>query len=68
MALADARRRAAGVGGKVRVGILSENQKGHDRLIAAGWTPSWSAPRMIRGEMPGWRPGWIWGQFNHAMG
>ena len=68
LAIADARRRAAGEGGKVRVGILRENEEGHRRLIAAGWTPSWSAPRMIRGEMPEWRPGWIWGQFNHAMG
>lgn len=68
LAIADARRRAAGPDGKVRVGILRENEDGHDRLIAAGFTPSWSAPRMIRGEMPAWQPGWIWGQFNHAMG
>ena len=68
LAIAEARRRASGEGGKVRVGILRENEDGHDRLIAAGWTPSWSAPRMIRGEMPSWRPKQIWGQFNHAMG
>jgi GNAT superfamily N-acetyltransferase len=68
MALVDARRRAAGVGGKVRVGILQENDAGHARLIAAGWTPSWSAPRMIRGAMPAWHPEQVWGQFNHAMG
>jgi hypothetical protein len=68
MALADARRRAAGEGGKVRVGFLRENEDGHRRLIADGWTPSWSAPRMIRGEMPRWHPEQIWGQFNHAMG
>ena len=68
LAIADARRRVAGPDGKVRVGILRENEEGHDRLLAAGFTPSWSAPRMIRGEMPAWRPGWIWGQFNHAMG
>lgn len=68
IAIADARRRAAGPEGKVRVGILRENEEGHDRLIAAGWTPSWSAPRMIRGAAPEWHPDWIWGQFNHAMG
>jgi len=68
LAIADARRRASGEGGKVRVGILRENEAGHDRLIASGWTPSWSAPRMIRGAMPAWHPDWIWGQFNHAMG
>ncbi|HJP90250.1 MAG TPA: GNAT family N-acetyltransferase [Candidatus Limnocylindrales bacterium] len=68
LAIADARRRAAGQGGKVRVGILRENDEGHARLIAAGWAPSWSAPRMIRGQMPEWHPERIWGQFNHAMG
>jgi len=68
LAIADARRRAAGEGGKVRVGILQENDEGHARLIAAGWTPSWSAPRMLRREMPAWHPERIWGQFNHAMG
>jgi GNAT superfamily N-acetyltransferase len=66
--IAEARRRAAGEGGRVRVGILQDNEEGHARLTAAGWTPSWSAPRMIRGEMPIWHPGRIWGQFNHAMG
>jgi GNAT superfamily N-acetyltransferase len=68
LAIADARRRASGVGGRVRVGILQENVEGHARLIAAGWTPSWSAPRMLRGDMPDWHPERIWGQFNHAMG
>ena len=68
LAIAEARRRASGPEGKVRVGILSENEDGHDRLVAAGWTPSWSAPRMIRGEPIEWRPERIWGQFNHAMG
>jgi len=68
LAIADARRRAAGAEGKVRVGILRENADGHSRLLAAGWRPSWSAPRMIRGEMPAWHPERIWGQFNHAMG
>jgi hypothetical protein len=68
LVIADARRRAAGEGGKVRVGILQENEEGHARLIAAGWTPSWSAPRMIRGDMPEWHPERIWGQLNHAMG
>jgi len=68
LAIADARRRTAGPAGKVRVGILRENEEGHDRLVAAGWKLSWSAPRMIRGEQIDWHPEWIWGQFNHAMG
>jgi GNAT superfamily N-acetyltransferase len=66
--IAEARRRAAGEGGRVRVGILQENEQGLARLTAAGWAPSWSAPRMLRGEMPSWHPERIWGQFNHAMG
>jgi GNAT superfamily N-acetyltransferase len=68
LAIADARRRAAGPDGKVRVGILRDNEAGHEALLAAGWRPSWSAPRMIRGAQIDWRPDWIWGQFNHAMG
>ena len=25
-------------------------------------------PRLVRGEPLDWRPDWIWGQLNHAMG
>ncbi len=64
----DARRRASGPGGRVRVGLVDENVAGLTRLEAAGLVPIWSAPRMIRGEPLAWHPGWIWGQFNHAMG
>ena len=63
-----ARRVASGPDGRVRVGILAENHEGHDRLIELGMRPSWTAPRMIRGEPLDWQPEWIWGQFNHAMG
>jgi GNAT superfamily N-acetyltransferase len=63
-----ARRRAAGVGGRVRLGLLDENTDGLARLMDVGLRLSWSAPRMLRGEPLVWRPGWIWGQFNHAMG
>jgi GNAT superfamily N-acetyltransferase len=63
-----ARRRAAGPGGRVRLGLLDENAEGLARLVDAGLRLTWSAPRMLRGEPPAWRPGWIWGQFNHAMG
>ena len=63
-----ARRRAAGPEGRIRVGLLDENEDGLARLAEVGLRLTWSAPRMIRGEMPAWRPEWIWGQFNHAMG
>jgi GNAT superfamily N-acetyltransferase len=68
MALLEARRAAAGPTGRVRVGILRENQAGRARLEALGLRPAWSAPRMVRGEPLDWHPDWIWGQFNHAMG
>jgi GNAT superfamily N-acetyltransferase len=63
-----ARRRAAGPEGRVRVGVLDENTEGIARLSEVGLRLIWSAPRMIRGEPLAWRPEWIWGQFNHAMG
>ena len=66
--LITARRLAAGPTGRTRVGLLQENRLGLKRLREAGFQAQWSAPRMIRGEPLTWRPGWIWGQFNHAMG
>ena len=63
-----ARRRAAGPEGRVRLGILDENTEGLARLMDMGLRLTWSAPRMVRGEPLTWRPDWIWGQFNHAMG
>ena len=67
-AIIAARRRASGAAGRVRIGLLAENEEGMERLTAAGFRPQWSAPRMIRGEPIAWRPEWIYGQFNHAMG
>jgi len=63
-----ARRRAAGPEGRIRLGILDENADGLARLMEVGLRLTWSAPRMARGEPLVWRPSWIWGQFNHAMG
>lgn len=68
MRILDARRRASGAAGRVRVGIVEENAAGLTALETAGLVPIWSAPRLIRGDPLDWRPGWIWGQFNHAMG
>jgi GNAT superfamily N-acetyltransferase len=63
-----ARRRAAGPEGRVRVGLLDENEDGLGRLTEVGLRLMWSAPRMVRGDAVAWHPEWIWGQFNHAMG
>jgi predicted N-acetyltransferase YhbS len=68
MAILEARRLRAGPDKRVRAGLLSDNQPGLERLAAAGWVDAWEAPRMIRGVMPAWNPGAIWGQFDHAVG
>jgi GNAT superfamily N-acetyltransferase len=66
--IVTARRRAAGPEGRVRVGLVDQNAEGLERLAEVGLRLMWSAPRMIRGDAPAWRPETIWGQFNHAMG
>jgi GNAT superfamily N-acetyltransferase len=68
MAVLAARRRASGSEGRVRVGLVAENAEGLRALEEAGLRPIWSAPRLIRGRPLTWRPEWIWGQFNHALG
>jgi ribosomal protein S18 acetylase RimI-like enzyme len=68
LAVITARRRAAGPDGRVRVGILGENRRGHAALARAGFRAQWSAPRMVRGAPLAWHPEMVWGQFNHAMG
>ncbi len=64
----DARRRASGADGRVRVGVLKADGIDERAYAALGLKPIWSGPRMIRGEPLTWQPDWIWGQFNHAMG
>jgi GNAT superfamily N-acetyltransferase len=68
MAILTARRLASGSQGRVRVGLVAENVEGLDAMERAGLRPIWSAPRLIRGKTLAWRPAWIWGQFNHALG
>lgn len=68
MGILTARRRASGPEGRVRVGLVAENVAGLRALEQAGLRPIWSAPRLIRGRPLAWRPEWIWGQFNHAVG
>ncbi len=53
---------------RIRAGLVVENQAGLERLLATGWTDSWGAPRLIRGDALHWQPEAIWGQFNHALG
>jgi predicted N-acetyltransferase YhbS len=67
-AILRARRLAAGPDGRVRAGILVENDAGLEHLARAGWAEVWRAPRLVRGDPLRWRPEAIWGQFNHAMG
>jgi GNAT superfamily N-acetyltransferase len=54
--------------GRAWAGLLTENGTGRQLLAQRGWTEWRSFPRMIRGPEPEWKPGLIWGQFNHAMG
>ena len=68
LALLDARRDAYAVDRRVRCGILEDNDVGLERLLAAGWTEAWRAPRLHRGAALDWDPAAIWGQFNHALG
>ena len=65
-AILHARRVGRGPEHRIRAGLLAENEAGLERLLATGWTESWSAPRLIRGEPLRWQPEAIWGQFNHA--
>ena len=67
-AILHARRVGRGPDHRVRAGLLAENEAGLERLLRTGWTESWSAPRLIRGEPLHGQPEAIWGQFNHALG
>jgi hypothetical protein len=68
MTIIAERRRRAGPEGRVRVGLLQDNEDALARLAEAGFAPQWAAPRMVRGDEIAWHPEWIWGQFNHAIG
>ncbi len=67
-AILHARRVGRGPEQRIRAGLVVENAAGLDRLLATGWTDSWGAPRLIRGDPLQWQPEAIWGQFNHALG
>jgi predicted N-acetyltransferase YhbS len=67
-AILHARRVGRSAEQRVRAGLVVENSAGLERLLATGWTDSWGAPRLIRGDPLQWQPDAIWGQFNHALG
>jgi GNAT superfamily N-acetyltransferase len=66
--LLHARQLRAGPDGTVRAGTPSENETGIAALTAAGWVPGYRARRMELGPRLDWRPEWLWGQFNMAIG
>jgi predicted N-acetyltransferase YhbS len=67
IALLDWRRQGGG-DRQIVIGVLEANAAGRARLADAGWTEAPGGPRMIRGAAIDWRPDWIYGQFNGALG
>ena len=55
-------------GAHVRAGVPHEHEAAWRELQSRGWQETWRAPRMLQGPDIPWRPEWIWGQINSAMG
>ncbi len=66
--LLDLHRFLVPAGAHVRAGVLDEHAAGWLTLEARGWRETWRAPRLLLGPDVDWRPEWIWGQINSAMG
>ena len=66
--LLDLHRSIVPVGAHVRAGIPGEHIEAVHELQARGWQETWQAPRLLLGPDIPWRPEWIWGQINSAMG
>jgi ribosomal protein S18 acetylase RimI-like enzyme len=66
--LLDLHRTLVPVDGHARAGIPAEHMAAVHELEARGWVETWQAPRMLLGADVPWRPEWIWGQINSAMG
>ncbi len=66
--LLDLHRSVAPRGAHVRAGVPHEHEAAWRELQARGWVETWRAPRMLLGPSVPWRPEWIWGQINSAMG
>jgi hypothetical protein len=66
--LLDLHRHIVPAGAHVRAGIPDEHAAARRELQARGWQETWQAPRLLLGPDVPWRPEWIWGQINSAMG
>ena len=66
--LLDLHRSIVPAGAHVRAGIPDEHGEAWRELLAGGWKETWRAPRMLLGPDVPWRPSWVWGQINSAMG
>ena len=66
--LLDLHRHIVPAGGHARAGIPDEHAAAWRELQARGWQETWQAPRLLLGPDVPWRPDWIWGQINSAMG
>lgn len=66
--LLDLHRSLIPADGNVRAGIPHEHEAAWRALQERGWIETWRAPRMLMGPSIDWRPEWIWGQINSAMG
>jgi ribosomal protein S18 acetylase RimI-like enzyme len=68
LCLLDLHRHIVPAGAHVRAGIPDEHATAWRELLARGWQETWQAPRLLLGPDIPWRPEWIWGQINSAMG
>jgi ribosomal protein S18 acetylase RimI-like enzyme len=66
--LLDLHRHVIPTGADVRAGIPDPHAAAWRELRSRGWNETWQAPRLILGPDVPWRPDWIWGQMNSAMG
>jgi len=66
--LLDLHRHLAPPDGHARAAIPDDHAAAWRELEAHGWRPTWLAPRMLQGPDVPWRPQWIWGLINSAMG
>ncbi len=53
---------------RARAGIPDAHSAAWHELTARGWHDHWLAPRMLLGPDVAWRPEWIWGLVNSAVG
>jgi hypothetical protein len=68
LCLLELHRHLAAPDGHARAAIPDEHPAAWRELEARGWRHTWLAPRMLDGPDVLWRPTWIWGLINSAMG